>query len=107
MEGTYGSRPTDAPEDLEDLRSSEALVILPRRWSVGADASGGRHVEFGYALRMQIPIVVLGRGTNPFYDLPGIGHVHWIESSVVSDREIDQMAQEILASLRDLTEPQD
>lgn len=54
--------------DLADVDRADTLVALnPPEWvSVG---TGGRHVEFGYALARQKPIVMVGERGNIFHYL--------------------------------------
>jgi nucleoside 2-deoxyribosyltransferase len=54
-----------AAEDLEDLRDACVLVAfseVPRTTS----SRGGRHVEFGYAMALDIPILVVGPREHVF-----------------------------------------
>ena len=44
-----------AEEDLEDIRNSDTLILFTDQ-----PGSGGRHVEFGYALALGLNIYVVG-----------------------------------------------
>jgi nucleoside 2-deoxyribosyltransferase len=55
-----------AREDLEDIDASDAVVLLnPSGWA--RRGTGGRHVEFGYALAQGKRLVILGDRTNVFH----------------------------------------
>lgn len=58
-----------AQEDVEDVRRADALVLFAEEESGGA---GGRHVEFGIALGLWKPIIVVGRTENLFQHLPEV-----------------------------------
>lgn len=60
-----------AREDLEDIIVSHLVVCFtePPRTS---NSRGGRHVEFGYSLAKQKPIIVVGPRENVFYTMPGV-----------------------------------
>ena len=54
-----------AREDVDDLRSAERLIAFteePRTTT----SRGGRHVEFGYALAVGMPILVVGPREHVF-----------------------------------------
>lgn len=52
--------------DLADVRDADALVFwsMPHQHGWGA---GGRHVEYGYALALNKPIVIVGQRENLFH----------------------------------------
>lgn len=56
--------------DLEDVRAADVLVVFTAA-SLGLEleetASGGRHVETGYALALGRPVVVVGEAENIFH----------------------------------------
>lgn len=60
-----------AQEDLDDLVAADVLVCLTESPRTGP-ARGGRHVEFGYALGISMPTVVVGHRENVFYCLPRV-----------------------------------
>ncbi len=74
------SRWIDAPEnlddkwarrDLYDVASCDVFVLLnPQDWA--SRGTGGRHVECGYALALNKPIVLLGARTNIFHHITSI-----------------------------------
>lgn len=61
-----------AATDLDDIARCDVLVLFTAR-SLGFDpaevASGGRHVETGYALAKNIPVIVIGEPENVFHRL--------------------------------------
>jgi nucleoside 2-deoxyribosyltransferase len=66
--------------DLHDVTRAEALVLLnPREFQ--HSGTGGRHVEFGYALALGKPLVIVGMRSNVFHQLNHVVRVH-------ADREI-------------------
>lgn len=79
-EGTTGAAPALHPEevarhaatDLDDIARCDVLVLFTAA-SLGFDpadvASGGRHVETGYALAKGIPVLVIGEPENVFHRL--------------------------------------
>jgi nucleoside 2-deoxyribosyltransferase len=76
-----------ARNDLADVAAADALVAMnPAGWE--SSGTGGRHVEFGYALALDKPIYLLGERTNIFHHL----------SRVV----VKVTAADVIASLRTL-----
>lgn len=65
-----------ASSDLEDIDASDALVHFNSSYIIAKDpsldnhahqlGSGGRHVETGYALARNKPVVVIGKPENVF-----------------------------------------
>jgi nucleoside 2-deoxyribosyltransferase len=57
-----------ARRDLTDVARADALVAWnpPGWWEKG---TGGRHVEFGYALALGMPIILIGERSNIFHFL--------------------------------------
>jgi nucleoside 2-deoxyribosyltransferase len=57
--------------DLEDIRRSQIVVALnpPAYHNAG---TGGRHVEFGFALGLKRPVVLVGERSNIFHYLDDI-----------------------------------
>jgi nucleoside 2-deoxyribosyltransferase len=54
--------------DLADVARADVLVALnPESWN--ERGTGGRHVEFGYALALGKPIVLVGERSNIFHYL--------------------------------------
>lgn len=79
-EGTTGAATALHPDevarhaatDLDDIERCDVLVLFTAA-SLGMDvadaASGGRHVETGYALAKNIPVIVIGPPENVFHRL--------------------------------------
>lgn len=68
-----------AAQDLDDIRAADIVVVYnpPEACAVGR---GGRHVETGFALALDRPIVVVGARGNVFHWLPVITLVRdWTE----------------------------
>lgn len=65
---------SEATNDLQDIRTADALVVL------NLSTSEGKAVETGYALAMDLPIFVVGGVSNVFHWLPQIRHVHNIDT---------------------------
>lgn len=66
-----------AATDLHDISRADLLVLITAEVS-GLDPttvfSGGRHVETGYALAVDVPVLVVGEPENVFHRLgPGLG----------------------------------
>ena len=61
----------NAEKDLEDVRAADALIAFnpPGYENKG---TGGRHVEFGYAVALLKPIILLGAVSHIFHLLPGV-----------------------------------
>ena len=57
-----------ARRDLSDVARCDVFVAMnPEDWS--SRGTGGRHVEFGYALALRKPVLILGTRTNIFHHL--------------------------------------
>lgn len=57
-----------ARDDLADIDASDLVVCFTEAPRSGL-YTGGRHVEFGYALARQMPIVIVGPSENVFHCL--------------------------------------
>ena len=58
-----------AERDLEDIDAADMLVVFSH--PIGPDSGTvGRHVETGYAIAKEKPIIFLGHPPHTFYDLP-------------------------------------
>lgn len=70
-----------ARKDLDDVESADALVAFnPAGWeNIG---TGGRHVELGYALRGDKPIVLVGVRSNIFHHLNDVTVVDTLEEAI-------------------------
>lgn len=67
--------------DLEDIQAADILVFFsvdPKTPTV----RGGRHVEFGYALGLKKPILVVGPQENIFHFLPQVQFVNNWDSAL-------------------------
>ena len=57
--------------DLDDIdRSTVVILINPPEWA--HKGTGGRHVEFGYALARHKDIIVFGERTNIFHHVDSV-----------------------------------
>lgn len=75
-----GLSATYAAKDLEDIERADVLIFFSEDPDT-ATVRGGRHVEFGYALAIKRPILVVGPLENIFHYLPQIQRVHeWKEA---------------------------
>lgn len=66
-----------AVEDIFDIQQADWLVSLqeePR-----SNGRGGRHVEFGYAVALNIRITVIGPRETVFHHLPTVEHFDTVE----------------------------
>lgn len=97
-----------AEEDLADLRRANVIVCFTESPRSGP-ARGGRHVEMGYALAMQKPILCVGYRENVFYCLPEVDFVstwaqgeEWLLARSVTD--VNQLMQVALRSTRQVAE---
>ncbi len=69
---------------LNDLQDSDLLLAFSRPRGT-THAGGGRHVEFGVAHTLAIPIVVIGpKGEHIFHYLPGIQFFDTLEKFLES-----------------------
>lgn len=62
-----------AVKDVQEVVGSEALVYLSEAED-NVWGRGGRHVEFGIAVGLELPIFVIGPKENLFHFFPGITH---------------------------------
>ncbi len=59
--------------DLADVARADVLVAYnPEGWE--ERGTGGRHVEYGYALGLGIPVVLYGEKSNIFHHLDSVVH---------------------------------
>jgi hypothetical protein len=56
-----------ATQDLDDINDSDALVLFTSQYLKNFSASGGRHVETGYALARGLHVIVIGPPENVFH----------------------------------------
>lgn len=81
--------------DLADVARADALVAFnPAGWE--EKGTGGRHVEFGYALALNIPVFLIGAKSNIFH------HLSHVEPATVENvaRLLTWFAQTYPARLR-------
>jgi len=76
-----------AKTDFDGVLSSDAMIFLPC-----AEGGRGCYVEFGMALAMEIPVIVVGEHLNAiFMFLPGVRRVETVSIAV---EELAQLAEE-------------
>lgn len=69
--------------DLKELKTAHILLALnPITWA--NKGTGGRHVEFGYALGKAIPILIVGERTNAFHHFPGVTCIRVTENCIAA-----------------------
>jgi len=82
--------------DLSDVESSSMLIAInPKDWAI--KGTGGRHVEFGYAVARDRPIVLIGERTNVFHHLPNIQVVPDLTSGVQVVKEFIETVTTVVA----------
>lgn len=82
-----------AQNDLDDVARAAVLVALnPEGW--GEKGTGGRHIEFGYALALGKPILLVGARTNIFHYLRG---VNVIDDTEDLTKHVKRLARESLS----------
>lgn len=85
-----------AHEDLEDVRACDILVAFTRAAVGGGGASGGRHVETGYALGQHKQVLLVGEPENVFHWLPGVQKLpNWHEALI-------ELSARLVAAERDM-----
>ena len=62
-----------AEADIRDIFESDVMVFFSED-PLTPVVRGGRHVEFGYALGLRMPIIVVGPRENIFHYLSGVTH---------------------------------
>lgn len=68
-----------AVQDLDDIRAADVVVVYNPAEAC-AIGRGGRHVETGFALALDKPIVIVGARGNVFHWLPSVAIVKdWTE----------------------------
>lgn len=73
--------PDQAVMDLDDIRVADIFVVYKPRETHGR-TTGGHHVEFGYALALGKPIVLIGEPENVFHVHPAVQVVPAAETVV-------------------------
>jgi hypothetical protein len=61
-----------AAQDLADLRRSEVLIAFTQGVGHENYGRGGRHVELGVALSLEIPVVLIGPREHIFHELEDV-----------------------------------
>jgi nucleoside 2-deoxyribosyltransferase len=78
VEEQRGMSNDHARGDLEDVAAADVLLAFhPEEWHTRG--TGGRHVEFGYALALGKQMVLLGQPTNNFHYLDYIRVIDCVE----------------------------
>lgn len=57
--------------DIEDIDAADVVVVFSPKKAFG-NSTGGRHVEFGYALGTNKPLILVGWRENVFHWHPGV-----------------------------------
>ena len=73
--------PSDSVVDLIDIDAAHVMIFFSENPLLGWKR-GGRHVEFGYALRADKPIWVVGPKENVFHYRPRVQHFETFEELV-------------------------
>lgn len=68
-------------QDLLEISQADCLVFFSES-PTEPTLRGGRHVEYGYALGIRKPIIVVGPKENIFHNLPQIKHFDTWEDAV-------------------------
>lgn len=70
-----------ARKDLDDVAAADLLLAFnPDGW--GEKGTGGRHVEFGYALALGKPILLVGERTNIFHHLSNVTQIDELQDFI-------------------------
>lgn len=69
-----GSAAALAAMDLSDLRGSDACIAFTEPEGSPGQGRGGRHVELGIAVGLELPILLVGPREHVFHALPTL---HW------------------------------
>ena len=72
---------TFATHDLEDLENSD-IAIFDCRPETHGKGQGGRHVEFGFALCEEMPVIIIGEPENVFHYLNRVIVVKDLEEAI-------------------------
>lgn len=73
----------NAEMDLRDVARADALLFFSEERDVGY-MTGGRHVEFGYAVALRKQMAVVGCRENIFHMLKGVTHFESFEEAMLS-----------------------
>jgi len=88
LEVDRGLRGAWAADDLEDIDNADVFVVLAAGEALALSdlhrgTSGGRHVEMGYALARELPVVFVGEPENVFHALHAVTVVPSWEEAVI------------------------
>ena len=73
-----------AREDLADVARADLLLALnPKDWA--GRGTGGRHIEFGYALALGKPIILVGERSNVFHYLDTVNVIPDVAEAIVAE----------------------
>ncbi len=78
-----------ATYDLEDIDKADGVIFFSENPLVGIPR-GGRHVEFGYAMKANKPIYVIGPKENVFHYIGLVMHFESIDEFINSYHEYDE-----------------
>jgi hypothetical protein len=81
IDGIGGNGLEQAIADLDDIRTSDALVLINAGEWVNR-GTGGRHTEVGYAIAYGMPVFVYGIPSNVFHELDNVRCCLTIDSLV-------------------------
>ena len=70
--------------DLDDIEVADILLLLTDQVS----KTGGKHVEFGYALARRKQLYIVGGVENIFHWHPSVQHVKWEEFKAILKEKI-------------------
>lgn len=73
--------------EMQDIAKCHVLIAFTEEPGVEGGARGGRHVEFGAAIAMEKPVVIVGPRENLFHYLPGIPQFDTIQKALNALRE--------------------
>lgn len=61
-----------AEEDIEDIEAADVLLTITEDPGVAGAGRGGRHVELGVALGMDMPVLLVGPTEHVFHHADGV-----------------------------------
>ena len=73
-------------DDLEDVADADFVIFFAETPETGT-TRGGRHVEFGYALALNIPVIVVGPKENVFHYNDLVAHFDSFEDALAYSKE--------------------
>lgn len=63
-----------AERDLRNVLESDVVILMSFE-EFRNKGTGGRHVETGYAIALNIPVLLIGPKTNIFHELPSVRNI--------------------------------